>query len=985
MTATAMITRAYVIAAAASLIALAAPAWAQPATSSAPAPTNYLSQQADQENCLSCHGFPGLSRVDSTTGELRLLFCSVDYHTERRGPHARLRCTACHNIDEVTVIPHKVQTPVDCTRSCHIVPSNGVPLNFSHQQVLGSLEHSAHSVDKLKALVFDPPLLRPGQSMCLYCHDQPMFRGVRSICRPTGSGGITERCDKCHLEGMPMEAGYYSSHVAARLRPARPIRQLAQACAVCHSDPKIIAQMKSHDTVASYLHSFHGKANLLGNREPATCLDCHASEQGDIHKMMSRTKPDSSINQAQLPNTCRTPQCHADAPPGMSRAAVHLDLDPRAAPMEFSVAAAFVSLTAGVMIVFFALIALDLLNTALRRRNPDHERLVRLAYQLKETPKAELLLQRMDVHQRFQHWLLAVVFILLVATGMPIKFADTEWASRLTALLGGLTPVRKIHRLCGLILIVGFGYHLCYLALAFIGRVKQSRREGKQESILQHILNSPMMITPKDVRQFGQLFLYMLFIRRERPRFGHFNFMQKFEYWAVFWGIPIMGLSGLVLWKAAGFSEYAPGRLLNFAFIIHSDEAYLAFIYIAVVHIFSVILTPAVFPLSRGTLTGGVPPVELVEGHLGEMEAVAERLGVSVPEEPLPGRGPRQLLLGLVKRGYSLAMVGLCVTLCFISMRFLFGILMVRQAAPTEIVEIPKRMTAEALTASFAVSEADARAKAVPPRGPLAHFHEIPDWFQPDPGNNCTVSGCHGPVPHGKRVEVRAFLNMHATFVDCGVCHAAGADQAKDARWLDLADRRSRPAPAMLRLASAYERWGEIEPKDAASVNDQLLQLLREALKDSGGSAQLNEWLIRLETMYPGSKPWYALVSSIEEKLRFHAHGEYNAKIGLYADGRLLGTPTESQSKAAQEFRSARNAMPETERLRLMTAVHEGVVPKGTLCMPCHSSPPTRIDFGKLGYPAARAQSLQSSMTVQMILSIEQGKQFNLPRVLDAK
>jgi hypothetical protein len=499
------------------------------------------------------------------------------------------------------------------------------------------------------------------------------------------------------------------------------------------------------------------------------------------------------------------------------------------------------------------------------------------------------------------------------------------------------------------------------------------------------IVNSPMVITPKEARLFGQLFLYLLFMRRERPKFGHFNFMQRFEYWAVFWGIPIMGFSGLVLWKAAGFSEYASGRMLNFAYIIHSDEAFLAFIYIAVVHIFSVILTPAVFPLSRGTLSGVVPADELVEGHLGELEAVAQRLGVTAEEVVLPPWGPGRIAKGLMKRGYSLVLLSVCAVLCFISMRFLFGLLLERQAAPTEIVEIPKRLDAETLATSFSKPGAGAKTKAEAPRGPLAHFHEIPTWFQPDPGNNCTVSGCHGPLPHGRRVEVRAFLNMHTTFVDCAVCHASDADQVKNAKWFSLADRQGRAAPAVIHLAGEFERWGEDFSKDPAAIQAQLLPLIRQAVEDSGGNTQLSEWALRLETTYVGSESWRNLVKQIQDNLHLHAHGEYNAKIGLYQGPRLLGTPTDPQAKATGQYLSGKKAMTDEQKQSLLTTIHQGVRPAGALCTPCHSAQATRINLSSLGYSTNRAESLQSSLIVQMMLSIERGQPFHLPAVMEKK
>ena len=173
----------------------------------------------DPENCLSCHRFRGLSRLDPETNELRLFFCSAEYYAYRQGQHARVRCTECHERAEVAVIPHQVKTPVDCTKICHITQATGVGRRFSHLSVEESLAHSVHSPARLSELNFDPPLLHPGQSPCLYCHDQPTF-GVDSrmltgfLCP---SGGT--RCDTCHREELPLEIDYFAKHIVARLRP----------------------------------------------------------------------------------------------------------------------------------------------------------------------------------------------------------------------------------------------------------------------------------------------------------------------------------------------------------------------------------------------------------------------------------------------------------------------------------------------------------------------------------------------------------------------------------------------------------------------------------------------------------------------------------------------------------------------------------------------------------------------------------------------
>ncbi|MFQ5806141.1 MAG: cytochrome b/b6 domain-containing protein [Phycisphaerae bacterium] len=945
--------------------------------------TSAIGRAADPDNCLLCHRFRGLSRLDPETNELRLFFCSAEYYAYRQGQHARVRCTGCHERSEVIVIPHQVKTPVDCTRTCHIAPATGIALRFSHKRVAESLIHSVHSTEKLTALRFDPPLLHPGQSACLYCHDQPTFGLKGGI--PAGflSHGGGTRCDTCHSEELPLEVNYFASHVAARMKPARPVRQLTQVCAVCHSDPQIVEQIGGHDAVASYLHSFHGKASLLGSQETATCVECHSPGTGDQHLMLSKGEPDSSTHVVQLPDTCRTTACHSGAPPEMSSAAVHLELDPAKRTPEFYVAAFFILLTAGVMAVFFLLILLELLDSIARRWNPHHFRLVKLARGLRQDPQGRRLLERMTIHQRLQHWWLVVSFVVLAITGMPIKFAEARWSQSLVELVGGLTVARALHRIAGVVLIGVFLYHVGYLLVILIRQVHRDQRQDLREPIWKKIVRSPMMPNGRDVREFLQLASHLLFLRRERPLFGRYNFMQKFEYWAVFWGVPIMGLSGLALWGMPTVAELLSGRALNFAFIIHSDEAYLAFIYVAAVHLFTVILAPVVFPLSLGTLSGQAPARELAESHRGELQNVAQQIGITLPELDASEKNPFTSVLtfagDLTRRAYSVVLMGAYGGVAFVSLRFLILMLVTRQTAPVEIVGIPKRLDADAFFAAAALPVEHRMDPAHRSRGPLAHFHQIPQWFQPDPHNTCTTAGCHSPLPHGKRVEVRAFLNMHATFTDCSVCHAKGAQDAQRARWFSLTDRDPIEVPAILQLATRLESPTQSSPEEALEVNEDLMRLLRTALPAAGHHEQLQRWLLRLETTHPRSKVWRQIVDGMRDNIHMHVHGEYGAKLGMYNGDQRVGDPRPGQLEATRTLLSKRQQLSDAERESLLQTVHEGIAPMGAMCTPCHQPDPTLMDITALGFPQTRVEQLSDNATMRAVLSIEQGEPFYLP------
>src|ERR1035438_271230 len=97
----------------------------------------------------------------------------------------------------------------------------------------------------------------------------------------------------------------------------------------------------------------------------------------------------------------------------------------------------------------------------------------------------------------------------------------------------------------------------------------------------------------------------------ERPAYGRWTYWEKFDYFAVFWGIAIIGSTGLTLWFPVFFTRFIPGSFLNVATIVHSDEALLATGFIFTVHFFNTHLRPEKFPMDVVVFTGQMPLAEL--------------------------------------------------------------------------------------------------------------------------------------------------------------------------------------------------------------------------------------------------------------------------------------------------------------------------------------------------------------------------------------
>ncbi len=220
---------------------------------------------------------------------------------------------------------------------------------------------------------------------------------------------------------------------------------------------------------------------------------------------------------------------------------------------------------------------------------------------------------RFDPHQRVQHALMMSSFIILALTGLPQKFSGLGLSQWWVQALGGLEIVRTIHRTAGFIMLSDCLYHLGYLTY----RMGVQRQLGPLR----------MLPGPHDLRDAFQTILYFLGVAPAKPRFDRFSYLEKFDYWAVFWGIFMIGGSGLMLVFPVLATRVLPGQVIPVAIVIHSDEAILAVGWILVVHMFNVHLAPWVFPFNPAIFTGKLTTHQCAEDHPLEWERLvaAER------------------------------------------------------------------------------------------------------------------------------------------------------------------------------------------------------------------------------------------------------------------------------------------------------------------------------------------------------------------------
>jgi cytochrome b subunit of formate dehydrogenase len=243
-----------------------------------------------------------------------------------------------------------------------------------------------------------------------------------------------------------------------------------------------------------------------------------------------------------------------------------------------------------------------------------------------ERPEREFV--RFSRLQRTLHACMIVSFLSLALTGLTLKFSYTGWAALLSRWMGGFQTAGFIHRTAAVLMFGVFTTHLYDL-------YRLKKNEYKSWRALLFGPNT-MLATRQDLRQFIATMKWFVGVG-PRPQYGRWTYWEKFDYFAVFWGIAVIGATGLSLWFPIFFTRFLPGSFINVATIIHSDEALLATGFIFTIHFFNTHLRPEKFPMDTTVFTGHMPLAELKRDKPLEYEAlVASGQLEAHLEEPQP-------------------------------------------------------------------------------------------------------------------------------------------------------------------------------------------------------------------------------------------------------------------------------------------------------------------------------------------------------------
>ncbi|MHC5113339.1 MAG: rhodanese-like domain-containing protein [Planctomycetota bacterium] len=568
--------------------------------------------------CVSCHVDCVELPHAAVTAPARCDACHVEEFAQHRTSvhgegHARgARCSDCHGTHDIISSgnrqsrTHKLNLPFTCAE-CHTNPdlmtAEGVHQPLAAQQYIDSM-HGRALIEK--GLIVAPS--------CNDCH------GVHNILPSTDPDSTIHRdhipvtCGKCHI-GIEQ---VYDQSIHGQLLAAGDER--GPVCATCHTAHDIVTPGSTEFKLASdercgqchadrlerYRETFHGKAHALKLPGVAACYDCHGH-----HDIVPLSDPSSRLAGERRVETCR--QCHPTAGPKFAGYIAHGDHTDRANyPILYWTFVFMTAIVIGTFLFFGVHTATWFLRSlALYVRDPEAFR-----HQKVRAARDEEQYVRFRPFDRFLHGLVVSSFLLLVATGMPLKFYYTGWAQTMVSLIGGLEVASALHRVGAIITFLYFALHLGSLFKAAIRNRAQFRDPKTGRLGLGRALKfafGPEMPLPTlaDVRQWWAHQKWF-FGRGPRPDFDKWTYWEKFDYFAVFWGVAIIGLSGLVMWFPETTTRILPGWIINVALIVHSDEALLAAGFIFTFHFFNVHFRPEKFPMDPVIFSGRISKTEML-------------------------------------------------------------------------------------------------------------------------------------------------------------------------------------------------------------------------------------------------------------------------------------------------------------------------------------------------------------------------------------
>jgi len=601
-------------------------------------------EKPDNAVCLACHGNEGFA-APGADGKTRQLHVTKDKF--ENSVHGKRLCVECHK--DITEIPHQNigQHKVSCVQ-CHEALWAAAQKENKTQE-FATLGVVVKQIDRYMKSIHARPN-REDQSRtnatCYNCHDAHYVYPTGSTVRAEWRLSIPNVCGKCHSK----ERDEYvkSVHGDEVMWKANPKAAICSDCHTTHDidDPGMASTRLvitkncgtcHQENLKSYMGTYHGQVNTLGYAYTAKCFDCHGS-----HGIQRAHDPNSMVHPNNRLKTCQ--KCHKDATEGF------VTFDPHGNTHDFNrypymwIAAKFmIGLLAAVFAFFWTSMALWFYRELKDRREGKTMPHVLTDGLPQEQGK---YYQRFGPVWRIAHLVFAMSVMMLVLTGTAVLFADTAWAKFIMSAFGGPKVTAIVHRTSAVIMLGIFFVHLVYMALRVIPKWQLSDWFG------------PNSLVPRwqDFKDLIAMFKWF-FGQAPRPVFDRWTYWEKFDYWAVFWGMAIIGGSGLTLWFKSAAAAVLPGWVFNVATLVHGEEAILAAVFLFTVHFFNNHFRPDKYPPPDIVMfTGAVPLEEFKRERALEYRRLLE---TGQLEKRLVDAPSRPMTLGSKILGITLIIFGL--------------------------------------------------------------------------------------------------------------------------------------------------------------------------------------------------------------------------------------------------------------------------------------------------------------------------------------
>ena len=183
---------------------------------------------------------------------------------------------------------------------------------------------------------------------------------------------------------------------------------------------------------------------------------------------------------------------------------------------------------------------------------------------------------RYTAHERVNHWIVAMAFVLAALSGLALFHPALFW---FTTFFGGGPWDRILHPLVGLIMVVAFIFYGA-------GKAAENRMQPRDWKWLRQIMD-------------------VISNREERlPEVGRYNAGQKLVFYSAVLCLTGLLFTGIVIWRAY-FSQYFPITLIRWSALLHALCGFVLITTI-IVHVYAAIwIKGSIRAMTRGTVTPG--------------------------------------------------------------------------------------------------------------------------------------------------------------------------------------------------------------------------------------------------------------------------------------------------------------------------------------------------------------------------------------------